>query len=94
MAVKKNRNATSIASVHWDSALLITEPRSALQACFSVRRTTSNLWGIALYAFMRDIYGYKKTALSCARYTPSSRRLLRYDSASELSALAGLIKVS
>jgi hypothetical protein len=92
MAAKKNRNARS--SVHWDSALLITEPRGAVQACFSVRRTTSNLWGIALYAFMRDIYGYKKTALSCARYTPSSRRLLRYDSASELSTLAGLIKVS
>lgn len=52
---------------------------------------------IALYAiFMRDIYDRKKKPgpFVHARYTPSSRRLPRYDSGGELSALAGLRKVS
>lgn len=84
---------TSLIMPDWDSARLITDaPRGERADSFFGRRTASDLWSIALYAFMRDIYGYKKTALSCARYTPSSRRLPRIRG--ELSALAGLIKVS
>lgn len=72
----------------------------AAQARFSVGQTASNLWSIALCAFMRDIYGYKKKrAVSCGAgawyiHASSSRRLPPIRLRGELSALVGLIKVS
>lgn len=60
-----------IANVDWDSARLITDSPSYSFSAGGLH------WIYGASRFMRDIYGYKKTALSCARYTPSSRRLPR-----------------